>query len=96
MGPNGFLQVEKTRPWLFIDSSTIDPQTSRKISANLLTHVLKSPHRMSHPTMLDAPVSGGVPGAEAATLTFMVQFNSIPDFHCSYILAALILVPSHA
>ncbi|KMZ57552.1 3-hydroxyisobutyrate dehydrogenase [Zostera marina] len=72
MGPNGFLQVEKTRPWLFIDSSTIDPQTSRKISANLSTHVLKSPHRMSHPTMLDAPVSGGVPGAEAATLTFMV------------------------
>lgn len=72
MGPNGFLQGEKTRPWLFIDSSTINPQTSRKISANLSTQVLKSPHGMNHPTMLDAPVSGGVPGAQAATLTFMV------------------------
>jgi hypothetical protein len=26
------------------------------------------------PVLLDAPVSGGVVGAEAATLTFMVQF----------------------
>lgn len=27
---------------------------------------------MCNPIMLDAPVSGGVPGAEAGTLTFMV------------------------
>jgi len=27
---------------------------------------------MYNPVMLDAPVSGGVPGAEAGTLTFMV------------------------
>lgn len=32
-GPNGLLQGGKqSRPWLFIDSSTIDPQTSRKVS----------------------------------------------------------------
>lgn len=33
-GPNGLLHGgKKLRPWLFIDSSTIDPQTSRKVSA---------------------------------------------------------------
>lgn len=93
MGPNGFLQGEKTRPWLFIDSSTIDPQTSRKISANLSTQILKSSHGMNHPTMLDAPVSGGVPGAQAATLTFMVQLKSriLMFMHPS-----CLLVPSYA
>lgn len=30
--------------------------------------------RWETPVMLDAPVSGGVPAAEAATLTFMVEF----------------------
>lgn len=29
---------------------------------------------MKAPMMLDAPVSGGVPAAEAGTLTFMVHF----------------------
>ena len=48
---------------LFIDSSTIDVNTARTLSAQAV---------VSGMTMLDAPVSGGVPGAEAATLTFMV------------------------
>ena len=48
---------------LLIDCSTIDPLTARDIAMDATAH--------GNP-MLDAPVSGGVGGAEAATLTFMV------------------------
>lgn len=48
---------------LFIDCSTIDVATSRKIHDAAQTYHLFS---------VDAPVSGGVKGAAAATLTFMV------------------------
>ncbi len=48
---------------LFIDSSTIDVNTALTLSAQAVAAGM---------TMVDAPVSGGVPGAEAATLTFMV------------------------
>lgn len=61
------------RPWLFIDSSTVDPQTSRNLSTIVSKCILKETKgNISHPVLLDAPVSGGVPGAEAGTLTFMV------------------------
>jgi 3-hydroxyisobutyrate dehydrogenase len=48
---------------LYIDSSSIEMTTTREL------------HTMAHSmniAMLDAPVSGGVAGAEAASLTFMV------------------------
>jgi 3-hydroxyisobutyrate dehydrogenase len=48
---------------LLIDSSTIDVATAREVHAAASEAAL---------TMVDAPVSGGVSGAEAATLTFMV------------------------
>ena len=48
---------------LFIDSSTIDVATARQV-AEAAAHC-------GH-QMIDAPVSGGVGGAEAGTLTFMV------------------------
>jgi 3-hydroxyisobutyrate dehydrogenase len=48
---------------LLIDSSTIDVETARAVSAAAARAGLN---------MLDAPVSGGVGGAEAGTLTFMV------------------------
>ncbi len=48
---------------LLIDCSTIDVETSRAVAAQAEQAGL---------LMLDAPVSGGVGGAEAATLTFMV------------------------
>ena len=48
---------------LLIDSSTIDPQTSRDVAAVAAKQ---------GNTMLDAPVSGGTGGAKAGTLTFMV------------------------
>ncbi|ONK61410.1 uncharacterized protein A4U43_C08F29620 [Asparagus officinalis] len=73
-GQNGLLHDgNNLRPWLFIDSSTVDPQTSRKLSADISKCILKEKKgNLCNPIMLDAPVSGGVPGAEARTLSFMV------------------------
>ena len=48
---------------LLIDSSTIDVETTREVAQAAEGRGLP---------MVDAPVSGGVAGAEAATLTFMV------------------------
>jgi 3-hydroxyisobutyrate dehydrogenase len=48
---------------LLIDSSTIDVESARAVAGAAAKAGLP---------MLDAPVSGGVTGAEAATLTFMV------------------------
>ena len=48
---------------LLIDSSTIDVESARQVEEVANKSDLK---------MLDAPVSGGVTGAEAGTLTFMV------------------------
>lgn len=48
---------------LLIDCSTIDAQTARELAAAAGQRGL---------AMLDAPVSGGVAGAEAGTLTFIV------------------------
>lgn len=73
-GPYGLLHGDnQLRPWLFIDSSTIDPQTSRKVSAAVSNCSLKvKKDSRESPAMLDAPVSGGVLAAESGTLTFMV------------------------
>jgi 3-hydroxyisobutyrate dehydrogenase len=48
---------------LLIDSSTIDVATAREVAARAAEKGL---------AMVDAPVSGGVGGAQAGTLTFMV------------------------
>lgn len=62
---------------IFIDNSTIKPETARNIATKLADIGVKS---------LDAPVSGGDIGAEAGTLTIMVggdkaAFNtSLPLF----------------
>jgi 3-hydroxyisobutyrate dehydrogenase len=56
--------IESVAPGtLLIDSSTIDPLTAREVEMDA---------RGKNCAMVDAPVSGGVGGAEAATLTFMV------------------------
>ncbi|XP_007022921.2 PREDICTED: probable 3-hydroxyisobutyrate dehydrogenase, mitochondrial isoform X2 [Theobroma cacao] len=72
-GPNGLLHGGSLRtPRLLIDSSTIDPQTSRKLSVSVSNCTLKdTKDNWESPLMLDAPVSGGVVAAEAGTLTFM-------------------------
>src|SRR5882757_1151535 len=49
---------------LFIDCSTIDPTTSREVA--------KMVKEKAGAGFVDAPMSGGVVGAHAGTLTFMV------------------------
>jgi 3-hydroxyisobutyrate dehydrogenase len=51
---------------LLVDCSTIDIESARAVAAAASVNEL---------SMVDAPVSGGVAGAEAATLTFMVGGN---------------------
>lgn len=56
--------IESVNPGtLLIDCSTIDVQTARLVASAAEARGL---------AMLDAPVSGGVAGAQGATLTFMV------------------------
>ncbi len=62
LGEEGLL-AEADPGTLFIDCSTIDVATSRDV------HTAAAEAGQA---MLDAPVSGGVAGAEAGTLTFMV------------------------
>src|SRR5580765_8583959 len=62
LGSSGI--IENANPGtLLIDCSTIDVETARAVAAEADKKGL---------LMLDAPVSGGVGGATAATLTFMV------------------------
>ena len=65
--PRQSLSASSSSTPLFIDSSTIDPATSRHLSE--LASSL-------HCSMIDAPVSGGITGAEQGTLTFMVGASS--------------------
>jgi 3-hydroxyisobutyrate dehydrogenase len=60
--PAGVIEVASGNA-LLIDCSTIDVATARAVAATAESKGL---------SMLDAPVSGGVSGAAAATLTFMV------------------------
>lgn len=61
-GEDGLLATA-AKGTLFIDSSTIDVETARKVAGDA---------EAAGMVMVDAPVSGGVGGAEAGTLTFMV------------------------
>ena len=62
LGPNGIIE-NANEGTLLIDCSTIDVETARAVAQAAEKNGLM---------MLDAPVSGGVGGATAATLTFMV------------------------
>ena len=62
LGDTGVLASAKAGA-LLIDSSTIDVDTARRVSGAALNAGFD---------MVDAPVSGGVGGASAGTLTFMV------------------------
>lgn len=63
VGQGGVFDAVKGRSPLLIDSSTIDVETVRRLAAEA---------RINGLDLLDAPVSGGVGGATAGTLTFMV------------------------
>lgn len=52
-GTNGLLGVgSRLGPWLYIDSSTVDPQTSRKISAAISRCHLKENKGLSSTTII--------------------------------------------
>ncbi|KAF2009927.1 hypothetical protein BU24DRAFT_427958 [Aaosphaeria arxii CBS 175.79] len=57
---DGFVTTER----LFIDCSTIDPMTSKSVA--------DAAHSSGQGRFIDAPMSGGVVGAQAGTLTFMI------------------------
>jgi 3-hydroxyisobutyrate dehydrogenase len=61
-GPDGLL-AEMSRNTALVDCTSGDPATSRRIAERLAEKGIG---------FLDAPVSGGVKGAESATLTVMV------------------------
>jgi 3-hydroxyisobutyrate dehydrogenase len=62
LGPEGVLEgIAPGR--LCVDMSTIDPLTSRRVAARLQERAVR---------FIDAPVSGGVAGAEDGTLAIMV------------------------
>lgn len=77
LGPHGVLSVDQQtlQPSLLIDSSTIDPITAQEVAREAQGRMLHphaaDAHGRMYPWMIDAPVSGGVPAAAAATLTFM-------------------------
>ena len=62
LGPNGIIE-NANEGTLLIDCSTIDVDSARAVAAEAEKKGL---------LMIDAPVSGGVGGAQGATLTFMV------------------------
>lgn len=62
LGDDG-LVANARKGQLYVDTSTVDPETSRTIHEKL---------KAKGADFLDAPVSGGVGGAEAGTLTIMV------------------------
>jgi 3-hydroxyisobutyrate dehydrogenase-like beta-hydroxyacid dehydrogenase len=76
--PQGLLRAEGgLQPRLFIDSSTILPTYSTALEGIIakqpLAHESAGAAQGARAMFVDAPVSGGVPGATQATLTFMVR-----------------------
>ena len=61
-GKNGIIEGAH-KGLIYIDNSTIKPETARYLAEQLAPHGVKA---------LDAPVSGGDIGAKAGTLTIMV------------------------
>jgi 3-hydroxyisobutyrate dehydrogenase len=79
LGEDGLL-AHARRDALLIDCSTIDVDTARAVAATAAQAGFE---------MLDAPVSGGVGGAEAATLTFMVGGAETAFARAQPVLAAM-------
>ncbi len=86
LGPDGILA--KAAPGtLFMDCSTIDVASARLVAAAAETAGM---------VMLDAPVSGGVGGAEAGTLTFMAGGSEAAFARAEPILKAMGKAVVHA
>lgn len=59
--------TRRSQPRMFIDCSTIDPSSSQEVAASVTAAF---PGDTAH--FVDAPMSGGIVGASAGTLTFML------------------------
>src|ERR1700753_3536562 len=58
--------ARRSKPRIFIDCSTIDPSSSKQVAGQVDS-------ALGHDgQFVDAPMSGGVVGASAGTLTFML------------------------
>ena len=77
---NGGVLGRARKDALLIDCSTIDVETARAVAAAAAEAGFD---------MLDAPVSGGIAGAEAATLTFMVGGSAAAFARAQPMLAAM-------
>jgi 3-hydroxyisobutyrate dehydrogenase len=86
LGEGGIIAALSAGP-LLIDCSTIDVETARAVNAAAAERGLE---------MVDAPVSGGVAGAEAAALTFMVGGAASAFARAEPILAAMGKTVVHA
>ncbi|WIA21939.1 hypothetical protein OEZ85_004305 [Tetradesmus obliquus] len=84
LGANGLFKVPGgPSASLFVDCTTVDTATTRKLAAaaGMLQLSPKAPKMPGmaladgKPHLIDAPVTGAVTGAEAGTLTFMVGGN---------------------
>jgi len=62
LGPDGISNGSRVK--VFVDTSTTGSEYARRIAAGLAAHDI---------TSVDAPVSGGLPGAEAGTLAVMLS-----------------------
>ena len=79
LGPSGIIEGAKLGKVL-IDMSTVSPQLEKKIAEKLSEKGMR---------MLDAPVSGGVSGANAGTLSIMVGGPKETFEDCTPILKTL-------
>lgn len=65
-------EAPRSHPRLFIDCSTIDPSSSQEVAASVATAFPQSSSGTPSAYFVDAPMSGGIVGAAAGTLTFML------------------------
>jgi len=79
LGAQGLFSQTKPHT-LFIDSSSIAVDVARELAQQAQTANMR---------MIDAPVSGGVAGAEAGTLTFMVGGSEEDFLHAKPILETM-------
>lgn len=80
LGRDGIVKTEGgSKASLFIDCSTVSPAVTREIAAEVASSPLHHSARpfsdcsAAHPAFVDAPVSGELTAASAATLTFIVS-----------------------
>jgi 3-hydroxyisobutyrate dehydrogenase len=86
MDPGGVLASAPSRA-LLIDCSTIDVDTARTVAAAAAARAF---------AMVDAPVSGGVAGAQAGSLTFMVGGSAAAFERAKPVLAGMGKATIHA